>query len=166
MHLQEKKYQVDSFDDIGKIIKEKGLKKIKKVTSVHYYGEHEGNDVEKIVEYPDRVEVHALKEENGKFTPTEDFRVKDKEEGFAWLRKREFIKANIVKMNYEEYGYKNGTVGLYVIDDFLNSVILNYPTGEHEGVEKEFGLEDAERITIPYNKQLKELGKLRSMELD
>ncbi len=163
--LQEKKCQVESFDPILKLIKEKDLKKLKEVTSVHYYGKHEGNDVEKFVEYPDRVEVHVFKEIDGKFASTEDFKVKDKKEGIAWLKQRGFKEANIVKMEYVEYTYKNGVVGLYTIDDFHHSIILNYPEGGHETVEKEFGLQNSEVITIPYNKLLETMGKLRSINL-
>jgi hypothetical protein len=166
MQLQEKKYLVKSFRSILKIINEKNLTKSKEVHSTHYYGEHKGNDVEKFVEYPDRVEVHVLKEVDGKFVPTDDFRVKNKSEGIAWLKKRGFSTANIVKMDYDEYEYKGGTLGLYTIDNFLLSVILNYPPGKHEEVEKEFNLQNAEQLTIPYNKQLRELGKLRSVSLE
>lgn len=164
--LQEKKYQIDSFEPILKIIKKKDLKKLKEVTSVHYYGKHDGNDVEKFVEYPDRVEVHVWKEINGVFTPTEDFSLKNKDEGIAWLKKRGFTEANIVKMDYTEYAYKDGTIGLYTIDDFHHSIILNFPNGEHETVEKEFGLQNAEAIKVPYNKLLEKKGKLRSTNLD
>lgn len=165
MILQEKKYSVDSFEPILELISKKSLSVLKKVTSVHYYGKHEGLDVEKFVEYPDRVEVHVLKEHNGKFTPTEDFPLKDREEGFAWLKKRGYKVANIVKMDYVEYKYKNGTLGLYRIDDFLLSIILNYPPGKHEVIEKEFGLENTDQIIIPYNKMLEKMGKLQSINL-
>src|SRR3989344_6957889 len=150
MELQEKKYQISSFDPILELIKDKSLKKLKEVTSVHYYGKHDGNDVEKVVEYPNRVEVHVFKEKDGKFTPTEEFPLKDSQEGITWLKKRGFKVANIVKMEYVEYTYKNGTVGLYTIDDFHHSVILNLPSGEHEAAEKEFGLQVAEVINVPY----------------
>jgi hypothetical protein len=166
MQLLEKKYQLDSFTPILKIIKEKKLIKLKEVASVHYYAKHEGNDIEKFVEYPDRVEVHVWKEVNGEFTPTENFLIKDKSEGLAWLKRRGNKIANIVKMDYTEYEYKNGTVGLYTIDDFHHSIILNFSEGEHENVEKDFGLQKAETITVPYNKMLEKMGKLRSINLD
>lgn len=166
MDLQEKKYSINSFAPVLKIIKEKGLKKVKGVSSVHYCGNHEGNGVEKFVEYPDRVEVHGWKEINGKFTPTENFSLKDKTEGINWLKKRGFKTASVVKMDHMDYGYKDGTIGLYTIDDFLHSIILSYPEGEHEAVEKEFGLENAKVITLPYNKILEKTGKLRTINLD
>jgi hypothetical protein len=166
MSLQEKKYSIDSFDPVLAIIKEKGLIKTKEVTSVHYYGNHEGNDVEKFVEYHDRVEAHVWKEVDGKFTPTENFLLRDKNDGFNWLKKRGFTKANIVKMKYSEYGYKEGIIGLYTVDDFHKSIILSYPAGEHETIEKELGLENSEVITLPYNKLLEKMGKLRSINLD
>lgn len=166
MKLQEKKYRVGSFTNILKILQDKGAKKIQEVTSTHYYGEHKGNDVEKFVEYVDRCEIHVLKESGGQFTMAEHKPIADKEQGLAWLKSRGFTKANIVKMDYTQYAYKNGTVGLYTIDDFLCSVILDYPHGQHETIEKEFGLQNTEVISVPYNKLLEQMGRLRSMKLN
>ncbi len=165
MKPQEKKYLVDSFTTIQKILKEKGAKKKKEIISIHYYGQHEGNDVEKFVEYADRYEVHTLKEEDGRFTLTEHKTIKDKDAGLAWLKEKGYTTANIVKMAYTEYEYKNGTVGLYIIDDFLHSVILYYSPSQHKSIEKEFGLQKTEVMTVPYNKYLERLGKLHSMQL-
>lgn len=165
MEHQEKKYLVDSFADIEKILKHVGAKKGKEVVAIHYYGQHKGNDVEKFVEYEDRCEIHILKESNGRFTLTEHSPIPDKEAGIAWLKSRGYTTANIVKMAYTEYEYKNGTVGLYIIDDFLHSVILYYPPGAHEAIEKEFGLQTAKVISVPYNKLLEQLGRLRSIQL-
>lgn len=165
MKPQEKKYLVDSFTTIQKLLKEKGTKKRQEIVSTHYYGQHVGNDVKKFVEYVDRYEVHALKEEDGKFTMTEHKQIADKEEGVSWLKGKGYTTANIVKMVYTEYEYKNGTVGLYIINDFLHSVILYYPSGLHDAIEKEFALQNAEVITVPYNKLLEQMGRSRSIKL-
>lgn len=163
MKPQEKKYRVESFERIHKKLDEVGAKKMHEITSVHYYGVHDGNDVEKFVVYPNRCEIHSLKESNGKFTMMEHFRVSDKDAGFAWLRGRGYNSANIVDMDYTEYTYQDGTVGLYIIDGFLHSVILYYPGDMLDEMENEFGLQRAEVISIPYNKYLEKMGKLRSM---
>lgn len=165
MTLVEKKFRIESFERIKEFLKNAGAKEVKRVTSTHYYGEHEGNDVEKFVVYPDRTEIHVLKESDGKFALTESKPIAGKEEGFAWLKSRGYTKANIVDMNYTEYAYKNGTVGLYVIDNVLRSVILYYPKEKHEAMEKEFGLETAEVIAVPYNKYLASLSRLRTIVL-
>ena len=165
MKSQEKKYLVDSFTAIEKLLKEKGANIKQEIVSTHYYGQHTGNDVEKFVEYVDRYEVHALKEEDGKFTMTEHKQIADKNTGIAWLKGKGYTNANIVKMVYTEYEYKDGTVGLYTINDFLKSVILYYPPDQHAVMEKEFGLQNAEVITIPYNKYLEHLGRSRLMKL-
>ena len=138
---------------------------MKEIVSTHYYGEHKGNDVEKFVEYADRCEIHILQEQDGKFTMTEHRSITNKDEGFSWLKSRGFTTANIVTMAYTEYEYKEGTVGLYVIDDFLSSVILYYSPEKLEAMEKEFELEHAEVISLPYNKYMNTLGKLRTMKL-
>ena len=165
MKHQEKKYRVDSFTEILKLLNEKGAKKEKEIISTHYYGQHRSNDVEKFVEYSDRFEIHILKETDGRFTMTEHRPIPDKNAGLDWLKNRGFTTVNIVKMAYAEYTYKNGTVGLYTIDDFLYSVILYYPSNQHKVVEKEFDLSTAEVITFPYNKYLAKIGRLRSTDL-
>ncbi len=148
-----------------KILKKKGAIKKQEIVSTHYYGQHTGNDVEKFVEYVDRYEVHSLKESGGRFTMTEHKPIADKNAGISWLKGKGYTDASIVKMVYTEYEYKNGTVGLYTINDFLHSVILYYTPDQHESMEKEFSLENAEVITIPYNKYLEQLGNSRSMKL-
>ena len=60
MNHQEKKYRVESFDDIQKKLLVCGATLERRVISIHYYGVHDGNDVEKFVVYPDRTEVHIL----------------------------------------------------------------------------------------------------------
>lgn len=165
MEHQENKYLVRSFDETLRILQEKGARQINHIISVHYYGKHKGNDVEKFVEYPDRYEIHVLKEENGRFTLTEHSQIADKHAGIAWLKSKKYRSADIVKMDYTEYAYNDGTVGLYMIDDFLRSVILYYPSDQFENVEKELNLQHAEPITVPYNKYLEQLGRLRSIQL-
>ena len=58
MKHQEKKYRVDSFTEILKLLNEKGAKKEKEIISTHYYGQHRSNDVEKFVEYSDHLASH------------------------------------------------------------------------------------------------------------
>lgn len=162
---QEKKYQVETLDPILQIIKEKELQKIRDVHSIHYYGNNEGNDVEKVVVYPDKVEIHVWKNVDGKFTSVEDFKVESEQKGIEWLKSRGFNQANIIKMDYTEYSYEDGVIGLYLIDDFHKSVILTFLPERIPDVEKIFGLENAEVITTPYNKLLDKLGKIRSIEI-
>lgn len=166
MKPQEKKYLVDSFTEIQKRLKEKGAIKSQEIISTHYYGEHAGKDIEKFVEYADRVEIHVWKEQNGLLTMTEHTPIANKEKGFAWLIRRGYTHASIVKMEYSEYEYKNGTVGLYTINDFLHSIVLCYPPGTHAAIEKEFGLQNAKVISVPYNKLLQQMGRLRSTKLE
>jgi hypothetical protein len=160
MKLQEKKYLVRSLTAIQKILKEKGAIKRQEVVSTHYYGQHEGNDVEKFVEYEDKYEIHILKESSGRFIMMEHRPIADKDAGFLWLKSKGYKNAGVVKMAYAEYDYKNGTVGLYTIDNFLYSVILYYPPSQHKAIEKEFGLQNAEVIAISYNNYLEQIGRL------
>ena len=68
-------------------------------------------------------------------------------------------------MAYTDYDYRDGVVGLYTINDFLYSVILDYPQGQHEMLAAKFGLQKAELIDVPYNKYLHRIGKLETTNL-
>lgn len=165
MKYQEKKYEVKSFDEIIEILDKLGAKKVGGKTTEHFYGQHKGNNVVKLVKYADRDEIHVLKEVGGKFSLVESNSMKDTKEGLQDLKNRGYEAVDVIKMENTDYEHKGGLVRLYLIDDFLPSVILDYPEGKHEDVEKELSLEDANRISIPYNKQLKKLGKLRTRKL-
>lgn len=165
MASQEKKYVVGSLGHIRTKLLAFGATRNRVVTSVHYYGVHEGNDVEKFVVYPDRSEIHILKESNGTYTLTDHRTISDKAEGLRWLKNRGYTMVNIVSMEYEEYAYRGGIVGLYMIDEFLPSVILDFPPDQHGAIEKEFGLDKQEVISVPYNTYLGVLGRLRTENL-
>lgn len=165
MKNQEKKYKVESFEEILRLLTKKGAKKGEEKTSLHYYAEHEGNDVIKLVSKPNKNEIHILEETNGKFDLVDSIPVDSVEAGLTWLKNRGYKKVGKVKMVNINYEYNNGEVGLYIINDWLYSVILDYPAGEHEVVEKEFNLESAEQIDVPYNKYLEQKGKLQKISL-
>ncbi len=166
MKHQEKKYQVDSFTKIQKILVEEDAKKGKEVITTHYYAPQESNDVVKLVKYGGRDEIHILEESNGKFFLKENIPVENTDAGLKWLKDKGCKTVNVLKMVNTDYEYKNGVVGLYVIDSFLHSVILDFPEGQHREIEKELGLGTAEVIRASYNKFLEQVGKLRSMKLN
>jgi hypothetical protein len=166
MELLEKKYLVDNFLAISKLLEDKRIAKIGEGISVHYYGEQSGDNVKKVVEHNDHFEVHVFEKKDGKFVVTYKSPLTDKNAGFKWLRKQGFARVNIVTMRNTKFPYKNGTIGLYLIDDFLHSVILYYPQGEHDKIAKEFGLENATTLTVPYNKLLEQMRRLKSVSLD
>ncbi len=61
MKHQEKKYRVDNFTDVLKKLNDLDAKENKRSISKHYYTHSDGNDVIKLVEYSDRIEIHKLK---------------------------------------------------------------------------------------------------------
>jgi len=166
MKHQEKKYRVDSFNEIEKRLLEKGAIKGNEKTTSHYYADLSGNDVAKLVSKTDRCEIHILKELDGKFTLTESIPTNDVESGLQWLRDKGYTKVSKVKMINTNYEYKEGIIGLYIINDFLYSVILDFPEGLHESIEKEFDLESSEVISLPYNKYLLQKGELDLIHLN
>ncbi len=165
MKHQEKKYRVDSFSEIKKILEGKGAKKDKGVVTTHYYAPQESNGVVKLVDYTDSNEIHILEESQGRFSLKDSIPVENTNAGLKWLKDKGYRTANVVRMVNTDYKYKNGIVGLYIIDGFLHSVILDFPEGQHEAIEKEFGLDNAEVISIPYNKYLEKIGKLQTIKL-
>lgn len=166
MKHQEKKYKVNSFDEIQKILNKAGARKGKETTTTHYYVSQKGNDVVKLIEYSDRSEIHMLEEHKGRFSLSEKFKVKDTAAGLHWLKDKGYKTVDLVKMRSTDYEYRNGIVGLYLVDDFLHSVILDFPEGQHEIIEQQLDLNTAQVISAPYNKYLEQLGRLRSMKLD
>lgn len=165
MKYLEKKYRVNSFTKILKLLNEKGAKKGQEIVTTHYYTQQESNDVVKLVKFVDRNEIHILKEKQGRYSLKSNIPVLNTDAGLQWLKDKGYKTVNIVKMINTDYEYKNGIVGLYIIDDFLYSVILDFSEGQHEPIEKELGLNSPEVISIPYNKLLEKIGRLRLMNL-
>ena len=124
------------------------------------------NSILKLVQFVDKNEIHILKESQGKFYLNDEIPVESTKAGLKWLKNKGYKKVNVVKMANTDYEYKNGIVGLYVIEDFLYSVILDFPEGQYEAIEKEFELDTAKIISVPYNKFLEQIGRLKSMKLD
>ena len=120
----------------------------------------------KLVKYTGRNEIHLLDEVDGKYILKQKIPMKSTEAGLQWLKEKGFKIVDIIKMAYTDYEYKNGIIGLYTINDFLLSIILDYPEGQHDMFENEFGLKADDVITVPYNKYLEKISKLKSMELE
>jgi hypothetical protein len=64
-------------------------------------------------------------------------------------------------MKHTDYGYGEGVIGLYIINDVLNSVIIDLPAGAHEEASRTLGLQAAEVIAVPYNRYLEQAGQLK-----
>lgn len=159
MKPQEKKYLVDSLGPIERNVHAIGLPKVNDEVATHYYGQQEGTDVTKFVVYPNRVETHTLKDHHGTFAYGDSQVLANREAGFDWLQAKGFSFVDVVKMDYETYEYKGGTIGLYVINDELRAVILMYPPEQHTDVATEFGLDGVVVLTQPFNTYLKQVGK-------
>ena len=160
MKHQEKKYRVEDFAAIERKLTTLNAKKVGQSSSTHYYAPQPNNDVVKLVEHSDRCEIHMLAEADGKFALTQRVALKDLHEGLEWLRENGYDEVAVVKMRNTDFEYRGGVVGLYVINDFLYSVILDFPSGEHDGVAQELGMSGAEAIDVPYNTYLERLGRL------
>ena len=102
-----------------------------------------------------------LKESDGKFTLADRIPMSDVSAGLRWLRDKGYESCTTIKITHTDYEYNVGLIGLYIINDLLYSVILDFPGNKHLAMEKQFGLEEAEQITIPYNKILENMGKIK-----
>lgn len=151
----EKKFKVTSFADIKHTLERLGARQVSKSESHHYYGMQQSKDVTKLVLSENKCEIHILKEQDGTFTLTNTIKVKDKHEGIKWLEDNGFKERMHVKMAHDDYEYDNGIVGLYVINDELLSVILDYPLNQHEKIMELLKLSSAEVIEQPYSQYLK-----------
>lgn len=129
------------------------------------YAQQDGNDVTKLVEYVDRYEIHILKESHGTYTLMEKLPVETKEAGFAWIKNHGYTDVHVVKMVYTDYPYNGGIVGLYMINDHLFSIILDFPKNQLDQMASLFGLNQAQVISIPYNKHLVHIGRTQSLLL-
>jgi len=165
MKHQEKKYRVDDFAGIKDKLAALGAMEASEGSSTHYYTPQPSNDVVKIVAHAGRCEVHMLEEVDGKFALTQRISLKDLAGGLKWLRGNGYQQVAVVTMRHVDYKYRGGIVGLYTINDWLRSVILDFPAGEHDSVAKELGLERAEVIEVPYNRYLEKMGRLELGEL-
>lgn len=165
MKYLEKKYRVNSFTKILNLLNKNKAKKKQEIVTVHYYAQQESNNVVKLVKYIDKNEIHILEEFQGKFSLKQNIPVSNTDAGLQWLKNKGYKTVTVIKITHTNYEYKNGIVGLYLIDNFLHSVILEYPQGQHEMIEKEFGLQTAEVISTPYNRLLLKMGHLHLMDL-
>jgi hypothetical protein len=157
MPRQKKKYRVNTFEYIAAQLRALGSQPYPTAMSTHYYAKRAGNGIVKLIELEDGShEIHILKEKGGKYTLIENIPVKNKEEGLDWLDSKGYSKLQTITMSHTDYPYQDGIVGLYVINGVLYSVILTFPPGKHEAIERKFGLQDAEVIDISYNKYLEQ----------
>lgn len=164
-HL-EKKYLVKDFADIIKRLAEVGAVKQAESISTHYYTDQANNDVVKLVEGASGFSIHELTSVEGKFELIQSIPLEDRQAGLGWLKNKGYSRVGIVKMQHTDYEYKDGLIGLYTINDFLYSIILDFPDGEHDDMEQTFSLNNAELINIPYNKYLEQQGDLEWMDIN
>jgi hypothetical protein len=163
---QEKKYIVESFSAVTKALDVFGAQRGHESTSTHYYAQVSGNNVVKLVESPTKCEIHELSESGGRFELTKRIPVPNVKTGLEWLGSHGFHKVSVVRMRHFDWKLGDGIVGLYVINDALHSVILEYSAGRHEGVARELGLDGAETIEQPYNKYLQARGELEPVRIE
>jgi adenylate cyclase class IV len=166
MKHQERKYRVESFEIILQKLKAAGATKIKSSRSTHYYAPMPNDDVLKLVDHNNYVEMQQLEENDGIFTVSDKIRLGSLKEGLNQLKARGFSSLNVVDMTHTDYQYKSGVVGLYTIDGAFYSIILDFPAVAHEMIANELGLSKAEMIKVPYDKLLKAKGKLRSTNIN
>jgi len=165
MIQQEKKYRVDSLDLALHFFSEKNIAPSQMSTTNHFYGQQSGNNVTKLVQYSDKYEIHILEEADGVFSLVEKISVDSVDDGLNWLRSQGFEFIDEIKMWSQTFEYKGGLVRLYLIDDWLHSIILSHPHDQLKDIEKELKLKPEEVIEKPYNKFLTSLGMIKTRKL-
>jgi|GEM_PF-778712 hypothetical protein len=165
MKHAEIKFEVDSFKHVEDTLQKLGAKKGTLTVLINYYARQDSKDVVKLVHYPDRDEINILVESNGTFLLKDRIAVDSTEAGLEWLKNKGYSLVDVVEMHCTEYEYADGTIGLYLINGWLHSVILDFPSEEHEDMKERFDLTRAQEITIPYNLYLERAGKVQSLTL-
>jgi hypothetical protein len=136
------------------------------ISSTHYYAHLDSNETIKMIDYPDRVEIHRVGYNDGLYSIDEVTEVTDVEAGFEWFKKEGFKELDVLEMRDQEFSYLGGGFALYTVDKDILSVILGYEEEKLPEMEKVFGLEGAEQIVVPYNVYVGQLGRLHAISLD
>ncbi len=157
----EKKFRVSSFNAMTLKIDELGATPTVEVSATHYYAKLDSDDTLKMIDYGDRVEIHSVSTKNGLHSIDEEITVESVEEGMQWFKLRGYSELEMLKMHDQEYAYLDGGLALYTVEDEVFSVILGYSEDELPEMEKLFGLDSCEEISVPYNKYMAQLKKLR-----
>jgi len=157
MKHEEKKYEVKDFADILQKLKSLGIKEDRHATATHYYAKQSGNDVIKLVHGANKDEIHLLKESAGKFQLTGSIPVENVKDGLKWLKDKGYDDIQEIKMEHSDYPFEGGIVGLYLVNDTLHAVILDYPPDQHEAIEKKLDLESSQVIDEPFNKYIERI---------
>lgn len=166
MELVEKKYRVDSFDDVVSVLQRVDAERTMEATSTHYYAHLPTDDTLKMVAQEGDVEIHRLSTRQGLHTLEEVIAVPDVEAGFRWFVERGYKTLDVLAMHKVEYNYGDGGLALYDVDTALHSVVMGCPEEQLYKMETLFGLQSAEQIIVPFNKYLGLLGVLRSVRLE
>ena len=165
MKYAELKFQVDSFKHIKDRLRQIGSEKGRVTTLTSYYARQDSKDVVKLIHYPDHNEINVLTESNGTFLLKDSIAVDNTEAGLDWLKNKGYSLVDVVEMDCTEYEHAGGTVGLYLINGWLHSVILDFPPQKHEEMKEFFDLSRAQEITVPYNVYLEQAGTVQSLTL-
>lgn len=148
----EKKFRVAAFDSVIEKLEEIGATPSEGKTATHYYAPMSGTTVTKLVDEPDGVRITQLEDHGGTFEFTQNTEVDSVESGLNWLAENGFTDLKKVEMESAEYQLDQGTVGLYTINQGkLLSVILYFEPEKHQEITSLLGLENAERIEVPYS---------------
>lgn len=164
--VSEQKYECDSFTKILTFLDSVHAQKLRHETSTHYYGVHDGTNVDKVVVHHDRIAIHRLSESNGRYTLTENCPVTSLSEGLSWLSSLGYTSISIVDMDYTEFAYRDGTISLYSLEGKYPSIILTYPKESLAQMETVAHLSRNKKISVPYPIWLRQKGVLRTMPID
>ncbi len=157
MQHQETKYLVDSFLPFIDFFAAHNINPQEPKTTHHYYGRQPGPGVTKLVDYGDHQEIHILSEKDGQFKLSSALPIASVELGLEWLRQHGFTSIDHIQMTATDYAYKQGRVRLYLLNNEVHSIILDYPVGQELEVAVELGLTEQQLLRVPYNVYLQNI---------
>lgn len=165
MKYLETKYRVKDFGAIEQRLKDLGAQPIKMSETTHFYAQRPDLNVTKLVDYGNRWQIHELAEANGTFALTRKIDMPSRQAGLDWLRNQGYHKVQVVTMADRGFEVPDGEIGLYLINDWLTSVIVDVPAEYQDAWAQKLELHAQDIITTPYNVLLESLGRANFMQL-
>lgn len=148
----EKKFRLETFDQLLALLDEKHIPLSKDSHATHYYAPMRDSVVTKIVEDDEGIRITQLKDIDGTFEFIKREYVSSHDGAVDWMHSRGFSDLKRVAMHSRIFEYHGGHIELIDINNgSLLSVVLYFEPNKHERMTKEFGLENAELIEVPYS---------------
>lgn len=143
-------FETDDLDSFRRKLEALGATDLGEGTSRHYYADV-GKGTLKVVERDTGWEITEMTGEDGRFVVSSKQSLVDKQRGFSILRSKGHTKVEFVEMKFHDYEYDGGVIGLYVINEVLSAIVIDYPPESLDGIVGELKLNKLKQIKESFN---------------